>query len=267
MTSQAHPLLHGRGLDADGPVDGRPGQRVRDHVGDRPLEQGGVGLHEGHRLRHVDLAFGARRVAHCWPRPPRCPPARPESIQARRRRSAAGSCRAGSRPPGRDGRSAASMVPSSSSRSAADQSTSCCCKLVTAALMEASGVRRSWETACRRVRRSASVSREVLGEGHLLAQRPALQRQPELVREGPQHLLVDRAELPAGEHQATVTGTVQVDRHPGPGADGAFGPLAASVTHCVPERSRTATPWSPKLLRSCSTTGWRGSAAPIREPS
>ena len=61
-------------------------------------------------------------------------------------------------------------------RCAGVQSTSCCRRLVADALIDGSGVRRSWETARRRAVRSASVSASGRGIGGLGLQPPPLER-------------------------------------------------------------------------------------------
>ena len=113
------------------------------------------------------------------------------AVQARAPRSAAGSCRAGWRRRGRAGPSRCRWSPRRSSRSSVLHATSCWSRLVTAALMDASGVRRSWETAWSSDRRSASVSASASASRGVLLQLAPLQRQAELVGEGPQHVLVD----------------------------------------------------------------------------
>ena len=192
---------------------GDQAERVGDDVGDRPLEEGGVGLTEGHRLRHVDLGSvpvgGTLLSAAATMSSERdrralqgegatLQPAHVEQVRDHPVETVGG---------GIDG--AQQLLPISRGP-------------VHVVLLQArhgglDGGERGPQIVGDRLQEGPAQRiglGEVLGEGHLLAQRPALQRQPELVREGPQHLLVDRAELPAGEHQATVTGTVQVDRHP-----------------------------------------------------
>ena len=120
------------------------GQRVGEQVGQHPLQQARVGAHQRQPVRHHPHAAG-RRPARAG-RPGRPRRWRWAAGTAAGSRSTAGSS---SRLPIRaSSRSAdSSMVASSAASSAGVHWTSVCRSVLTLALIDASGVRRSWLTA------------------------------------------------------------------------------------------------------------------------
>ena len=148
MTRSVDPAVDRAGLDPHRLAGRRVRERVGDDVGDRALEQARVGLDARQGLGHVDVD-GSRAGAELRERGRATTSSRPTGVQRRRRarRSGAGSCRAGCRravePVGLlvDRLEELAVVVSASSR------RRCCSRLVTDALIEASGVRRSCETA------------------------------------------------------------------------------------------------------------------------
>ena len=139
---------------------GREHEGVADEVRDRAFEQPGVGVHARQVLGHVD------DDAACPDRGSRAPrhtSSRPSGAAVDRAGLDAGSCRAGWRRDRSAGRSRPRSSPAIRVRPSSLQSTSCWRRLVTAALIDASGVRRSCDM--RRQRGSQPVR---LAERHRL---------------------------------------------------------------------------------------------------
>ena len=114
---------------------------------------------EGQVVGDVDVdrrVAGAGRAAAPGRRPRRAPPAAGATLTARR--PAGGSSTAGCRPGRRAGRWTPRWWPAARPASSASRSTSGWRRLDTAALMPASGVRRSWPTAASSAERSRSTS-------------------------------------------------------------------------------------------------------------
>ena len=136
------------GRDPHGRVGRRVAHGVADEVGERPLQQRGVGEHVGQRLGHVDLDVAGGRAEAGDARRARPPRRR----SAARRRCSADACSRlmSSRLPTMSASRSvsSSIVASNSSTASGDHSTSRWRRLEIDALIDASGVRRSCDTAC-----------------------------------------------------------------------------------------------------------------------
>ncbi len=106
----------------------------------------------------------------------------------------------------------ASMVARNSARSLSLQATSSCNRLVAEALIDASGVRRSWETAWRSAARSGIGVGQRGGRGHLGLQPPALEGQLQLGHERPQHSLVVVVQLSTTDDEQRLRTDPEVPR-------------------------------------------------------
>ena len=137
-------------------------QRVGGQVGDDPLEDAGVDAppRAGRRRSAPRPSAGAARGHPATG--PRSRPGRPGAGTPPAPRPAAGSCRAGCRPAGPACPATHRRSPAARRGPRRSHCTSVARRLVTAALAEASGVRRSWLTAASsavRIRSASAIGR------------------------------------------------------------------------------------------------------------
>ena len=159
----------------------RPCDRaLRCDVRDGALEQRRVDVHPRQRLRHVDLDAAAvvaqarERLRHDL--------VQPDHVLRPGRAAASGSCCMSSRLPTSElSRSvSSSIVARNSATSSAFHVTSSWRRLLTAALTDASGVRRSWETAARIAARRSLTSTSSAASSASRFRRPGADRDREL---------------------------------------------------------------------------------------
>ena len=248
-------LVAGDGRDLDRAVAAAVAQRVVEQVGEHPLEQAWVGLHERQVVGHVDLdcraASGTARSAApttsssatgcgCDADRAGLEPARVEQVGDDAVEPVGGVLDRGEQ-----------LVASSS-----DQSTSVWRRLLTAALMPASGVRRSWPTAAssavrwRSTAASARAWRGLLGE--LAALVGGLRRAGERV----QHALVlgEQRRAAADQPQLGPIGTSKRSGASSPGGRPADVLDVGPVARCRARATFSATDSMPNISRAWRST-------------
>ena len=136
-------------------------------------------------------------------------------------------------------------------------------RLVTDALIDASGVRRSCDTAASSAVRSSFASASPVGRGDVGAQPTALDRDLDLGRERAQHLAVLVRRAPARRPRApraAPSGTDERRRRPGRVGTGSPADRLDRPRPSSGSRS-TATASAPNAARSCATSCGSGSSS------